>query len=62
EKEKHMHEFVPKIRNVLEAYYVTEDIDKKNHLLKSVLEKATYLRKTTWNRRDEFVIELYTKI
>ncbi|MCX2829455.1 recombinase family protein [Bacillus pseudomycoides] len=61
-KEKHIHEFVPRIKNVLEAYYATNDIEKKNHLLKSVLEKVTYLRKKEWKRKDEFVVELYTKI
>lgn len=45
EKEKHIHEFVPKTKTVLETYYATKEIEKKNHLLKSVLEKVTYLRK-----------------
>ncbi|EOA3906148.1 recombinase family protein, partial [Bacillus cytotoxicus] len=62
EKEKHIHEFVPRIKNVLEAYYATNDIEKKNHLLKSVLEKVTYLRKKEWKRKDEFIMELHTKI
>lgn len=42
EREKHIHQFVPRIKNILEAYYATEDIEKKNCLLKSVLEKVTY--------------------
>lgn len=50
-------EFVPKVKNVLAAYYATEDIENKNLLLKSILEKATYLRK-----KDEFVVQLYPKI
>ncbi|WP_242215353.1 recombinase family protein [Bacillus cereus group sp. BfR-BA-01383] len=62
EKEKHIHEFVPKIKNVLEAYYVTNDTEKKNRLLKSVIEKVTYLRKIEWKRKDEFSIKLYTRI
>ncbi|MGG0721420.1 recombinase family protein [Bacillus mycoides] len=62
EKEKHIHEFIPKIKSVLGAYYVTNDVEKKNHLLKSVLEKVTYLRKQEWNRKDEFIVELYTRI
>lgn len=62
EREKHIHEFVPKIKNVLEAYYVTKDVEKKNRLLKSVLEKGTYLRKKSWKNPDAFIIELYTKI
>ncbi|MGY1460354.1 recombinase family protein [Bacillus toyonensis] len=62
EKEKHIHEFVPKIKTVLEAYYVTEDVEKKNLLLKSVVKKVTYLRKKEWKRTGEFIVELYTKI
>jgi len=44
------------------VYYAAEDIEKKSHLLKSVLEKVTYLRKRKWQRKDEFVVELYTRI
>ncbi|MGG0718366.1 recombinase family protein [Robertmurraya massiliosenegalensis] len=55
-------EFIPKIKNVLEAYYSTEDIEKKNKLLKSVIERATYLRKKEWIKKDQFEIKLYTKI
>lgn len=62
EKEKHIHEFVPRIKNILEAYYATNDIEKKNRLLKSVLEKVSYLRRKEWKKTDEFVVELYTKI
>ncbi|MED3026365.1 MULTISPECIES: recombinase family protein [Bacillus cereus group] len=62
EKEKHLHEFVPKVKNVLEAYFTTSHIERKNLLLKSVLEKVTYLRKKEWKRKDEFIVELYTKI
>ena len=62
EQEKHIHKFVPKIKTVLEAYYATTDVEKKNYLLKSVLKKVTYLRKQEWRRKDEFVVELYTKI
>lgn len=54
EKEKHIHEFVPRIKNVLEAYYATNDIEKKNRLLKSVLEKATYLRKKSGKEKMNF--------
>lgn len=62
EKEKHIHTVVPKMQNVLEAYYVTKDIEKKNQLLKLVLEKVTYLRKKDWKRTDEFIVELYPRI
>lgn len=40
-KEKNLNEYVPKAKKVLEAYRHTSDIEKKNKLLKSILEKAT---------------------
>lgn len=66
EKEKHLvnniNEFVPKAKNVLDAFIITDNAGKKNYLLKSVLEKASYLRKKEWKKKDEFVIQLYPKI
>lgn len=50
------------MKSVLEAYHSTNDIDKKNRLLKSVIDRATYLRKTEWRKPGEFEIKLYTKI
>lgn len=61
-KNKNLHEFIPMVKKVLEIYRKTDDIEKKNRLLKSVLEKATYLRKQEWKKKDEFVIQLYPKI
>lgn len=61
-KEKNMNEYVPTVKKVLEAYRQTDDIEKKNRLLKSVLEKATYLRKPEWTKKDQFTIQIYPKI
>lgn len=61
-KEKNLNEYVPKAKKVLEAYRHTSDIEKKNKLLKSILEKATYLRKKEWKEKDHFIIQLYPKI
>ncbi|MFD1738343.1 recombinase family protein [Bacillus salitolerans] len=57
-----LEQVIPKIKNVLDAYYNTENIEEKNYLLKTILEKATYLRKKEWNKKDEFLIQLYTKM
>ncbi|MGG3800641.1 recombinase family protein [Metabacillus fastidiosus] len=59
---KNINEYVPKVKHVIEAYYQTDDIEKKNQLLKSVLEKATYLRKKEWKELDHFEIHLFPKI
>ncbi|WP_096201621.1 recombinase family protein [Bacillus sp. FJAT-45350] len=62
QQEENINEFVPKIKSVLDAYHATEDIEKKNHLLKSVLEKVTYLRKKEWTKKDEFTVQLFVRI
>lgn len=61
-KEKNLDEYVPKVKNVIEAYKNTDEVEMKNRLLKSILEKATYLRKKDWTKKDHFVIQLYPKI
>ncbi|MBB5356691.1 DNA invertase Pin-like site-specific DNA recombinase [Anoxybacillus mongoliensis] len=61
-KEKSMNEYVPAVKKVLEAYRQANDVEKKNRLLKSVLEKATYLRKPEWTKKDQFIIQIYPKI
>jgi DNA invertase Pin-like site-specific DNA recombinase len=55
-------DFLPKLRNVVEAYGNTSDIRVKNALLKSVLDKATYLRKKEWTKQDQFVIQFYPRV
>ena len=60
--EKRKNEFIPMIKTVLESYHSTDDIEKKNMLLKSVLLKATYLRKKEWKQPDHFLIQLYPHI
>lgn len=62
QKNQNLNEFVPSVKKVLEAYHHTDSAEKKNRLLKSILEKATYLRKQDWKKRDQFVIQLYPKI
>jgi DNA invertase Pin-like site-specific DNA recombinase len=61
-KNKNIFEFVPKVKKVLHAYRQTTDVEKKNRLLKTVLEKATYLRKQEWREKDHFEIQLFPKI
>jgi hypothetical protein len=61
-KSRYIDEFVPMVKNVLDNYRGTNDPEKKNRLLKSILEKATYLRKTDWKQKDHFVINIYPKI
>jgi DNA invertase Pin-like site-specific DNA recombinase len=52
---------LPQLQTVLTEYW-DADIETRNRMLKTVLNKATYLRKKEWTKRDQFVIQLYPKI
>ncbi len=52
---------IPKIENVIDVYYVTNNIEQKNKLLKSVLEKVEYLKITPKSKQD-FNLKLYPKL
>lgn len=54
--------FIPKVKQVLEVYYTTSNVEMKNKLLKTVIDKAFFTRKVEWNKRDQFIIHLDTKI
>lgn len=38
--------FLPRLQNVVDVYYKTDDIQKRNNLLKEVLEKVEFLKTT----------------
>ena len=52
---------VPKIENVIDSYYETDDIKMKNNLLKDVLEKVEYT-KINPSDKDDFKLKLFPKI
>jgi peptidoglycan hydrolase CwlO-like protein len=52
---------LPQLQTVIAEYW-DADIETRNRMLKTVLEKATYLRKKEWTKPDQFVIQLYPKI
>jgi DNA invertase Pin-like site-specific DNA recombinase len=52
---------LPQLQTVISEYW-NADIESRNQMLKTVLAKATYLRKKEWTERDQFVIQLYPKI
>jgi site-specific DNA recombinase len=57
-----INEYLPQLRSVIDGYKTTDSIEKKNTLLKEVLDKVTYLRKKEWTKRDEFELVLYPKL
>lgn len=61
-QEENIIDFVPKVKDVLAVYNLTGDIESKNRLLKSVIERVTYLRKKEWKKKDEFVVQLFPKV
>ena len=60
-RRNHKEVFVPKIENVIESYYKTNDIKLKNDLLKSILEKVEYT-KINPSSKDDFKLKLFLKI
>lgn len=61
-REKQQYEFVPRMKTVLQAYHGTDDVEKKNQLLKSVIEKATFRRDKEWSKPGQLEIEIYPRI
>lgn len=59
---KNIKEIVPQILKVLEAYRYVDDIDKKNKLMKSIIETATFIRKKEWTKPDQFEIEIFLRL
>lgn len=62
ERENRKNEIAPKIKSILEEYQKTDDVIKKNILLKSVLEKVTYFRKKEWREIDRFELQLVLRL
>lgn len=63
--EKNKKEIIPQAKKVLKLYDKETDIEYKNALLKSILEKVTYLKtekeKKGNNRKDNFTLKIYIK-
>lgn len=56
---------IPKFENVIDTYYLTDDPELRNNLLKEVLEKFTYEKNkgTRWQGSpDDFVLKIFPKI
>ena len=57
---------IPKLKNVLDVYYQLESAEDKNNLLKTVVEKITYLKeKPALKKNDdpmEFKIRIFPKL
>lgn len=60
-RQENENELVPRLEQVLDLYYKTEDPAKRNTLLKSVLHYATY-RKEKNQKGDDFTLTLHLKL
>jgi len=54
-------DIIPKVKNVIDIYYKTNDPAKRNSLIKSVLNYATY-RKEKHQHNDDFTLVIYPKL
>lgn len=64
-KEKSKKVVVPKVEKIVNVYWQLQTPKEKNLLLKEVLEKATYIKKTSgrWHGKiDEFELRVYPKL
>lgn len=61
EENKTNEKFNLKIKNVIDAYKITDNISKKNELLKSILIKVKY-KKSKDQRNDDFEVQLFPKV
>ncbi|MBQ3011602.1 MAG: recombinase family protein [Clostridia bacterium] len=64
-REENQKNIIPKVERLLEVYHILPDAKAKNDMLKSVLEKAVYLREksTRWRGSpDDFELVLYPKL
>ncbi len=52
---------IPKIEKVIKTYYETDNVQLKNKLLKSVLQKVEYT-KTNPKSKEDFSLKLYPKL
>lgn len=60
-KDKAQKDIIPNVQNVIKLYWRTDDPQKKNNLLKSVIQYATY-RKEKHQRNDQFTLNIYPRI
>lgn len=52
---------IPLIQNVLELYSKTEDIEQKNLLIKSIIDRAEYFKEKN-QKNDDFTLIVYPRI
>ncbi|WCN38664.1 recombinase family protein [Aneurinibacillus uraniidurans] len=60
-QEKAKQKIIPNVKHVLDLYEKTDDAAKKNSMLRSVLEYATY-RKEKQQRNDDFILVIHPKL
>jgi site-specific DNA recombinase len=61
ERERTHQQIIPTIRHVLDAYQATDDVVKKNTLLKTIVDKAVYYKEKS-ARLDNFTLNVYLLI
>jgi site-specific DNA recombinase len=60
ENNRTIYEFLDEVKYVYDMYYKTDDVGKKNVLLKTVLNKIEYYKEKSWES-DKFKIKLYPR-
>ena len=57
-------EFIPRFEHALDFYRTSDDVQAKNDLLKEVLERATYIKRTggRWGDANAFELSIYPRV
>ena len=62
----HQEEIIPKAKKILEIYKTSDDVQLKNDLMKSILDKVVYTKTANGHfkdqRQDDFKLELFPKL
>lgn len=61
ERQKARVKVIPQVKNIIDIYKQLDDPEKKNILLKQIIDKCTYL-KTKDQYNDQFSLKIYLKI
>ncbi|UOF90852.1 recombinase family protein [Fodinisporobacter ferrooxydans] len=55
-------DLAPRISQVLASYEAAQTAQEKNDLLRSIIERAVYVRPQEWRKKDQFDLEVYLRV
>lgn len=62
EERERLANFLPHMVNVINTYHMTDDIELKNAMLRSIIDKIVFRREPGWTEPDHFDLEILLRI